>query len=195
MKNIIELLKIGDLEQSILVKLKDNLENIFNNVNLSINIIRDEIKLDKADYNPERGQYNADKILKRIIKHTRNFDTFRVLGVMDEDIYSEPLNFVFGIAIKPIIRISGAPVVALISITRLNEQFYRRSEDNIIFELRILKEAVHELGHTFKLSHCNKLCIMRFSNSLMDTDKKPSQFCESCSEKLRNFFKKLDDSC
>ena len=195
MKKIIELIKIGDLEQSILVKLKDNLENIFNNVILSINIIQDEIQLEKADFNPERGQYNAHKILKKIIKHTRSFDTFRVLGVMDEDIYSEPLNFVFGIAIKPIKRISVAPVVALISITRLREQFYRRSGNIDVFELRILKEAVHELGHTFNLSHCNEFCIMRFSNSLMDTDKKPLQFCESCLKKLRNFFKNLDDSC
>ncbi len=191
MKKIIDLLKIGDLEQTILVKLKDNLENIFNNLNMSFNIIKDANQLEKAEYNSERRQYNADKILKRFINHTKNFHAFRILGVVDKDLYSEPLNFVFGIAINPKKRISGVPVVALISTTRLREKFYRRPENNDIFELRILKEAVHELGHTFSLEHCNKFCIMRFSNTLMDTDKKPPQFCESCLKKLTIFFKSL----
>ena len=109
------------------------------------------------------------------------------MGVIDKDIYSEPLNFVFGIAVKPTKRISGVPVVCLISVTRLREQFYNKPENDDFFELRILKEAVHELGHTFSLEHCDKFCIMKFSNSLMDTDKKPAQFCESCMKKIINF--------
>jgi archaemetzincin len=32
-------------------------------------------------------------------------------------------------------------------------------------------EAVHELGHAFGLTHCEKSrCVMHFSNSLQDTD-------------------------
>ena len=152
----------------------------------SINAIR-KFQLEKIEYNSERNQYDADRILKRIIKLTKNIESFRILGIIDKDIYSEPLNFVFGIAIKPIKPVSGEPVASLISVTRLREQFYNKLENDDLFELRILKEAVHELGHTFGLEHCNNICIMRFSNSLMDTDKKPAQFCESCLKKIKNF--------
>jgi len=35
---------------------------------------------------------------------------------------------------------------------------------------RVIKEAVHELGHAFGLTHCeNSKCVMHFSNSLQDT--------------------------
>ncbi|MFW9900641.1 MAG: archaemetzincin family Zn-dependent metalloprotease, partial [Candidatus Thorarchaeota archaeon] len=173
---IIELIKIGDLEQLILERLKDNLNDTLNSLNMDIKINQDGIQLEKSEYNSERRQYDADKILNRIIRLTKHHKSFRILGVIDKDIYSEPLNFVFGIAIKPTKRFSGDPVVSLISVTRLREQFYNKPENDDLFELRILKEAVHELGHTFSLEHCNKYCIMRFSNSLMDTDKKPAQF-------------------
>ena len=187
MKKIIELLEIGDLEKSILIRLRDKLSDFFKAFNMSIKIARERIQLEKTEYDFERRQYDADKILKRIIKVTRNHKSFRILGVIDKDIFSEPLNFVFGIAQKPTKRFSGVPVVSLISLTRLREQFYSKPENDKIFELRIIKEAIHELGHTLSLEHCDKSCIMRFSNSLMDTDNKPAHFCESCRDKGMNF--------
>ncbi|MFX0174554.1 MAG: archaemetzincin family Zn-dependent metalloprotease [Candidatus Hodarchaeota archaeon] len=187
MKKIIELLEIGDLEKSILLRLRDKLSDIFNSFDMSVKIAREQIQLENTEYNSKRRQYDADKILKRIIRDTRNHKSFRILGVIDKDIFSEPLNFVFGIAQKPIKKFSGVPVVSLISITRLREQFYSKPDNNEIFELRILKEAIHELGHTLSLEHCEKSCIMRFSNSLMDTDNKPAHFCESCRNKGIHF--------
>ncbi len=189
MKRTIGLLKIGDISQLFLVKLKKNLERSFKGFNLSINIIREVIPLEKVEYNPKRRQYNASKVLTKILYYTQDKQFFRILGVMDEDIYSSPLNFVFGLAIKPKTRIPALLVAALISITRLRETFYRRANNNALFELRILKEAIHELGHTFSLEHCNKYCIMQFSNSLADTDDKPPNFCKDCKNRLLHFFK------
>jgi archaemetzincin len=185
MKKIIELIKIGDLDQSLLLRLNDDLKSTFSKFNISIKINRDGFQLEEAEYNSERSQYNADKILNRIIKLTKNYKVFRIMGVMDKDIFSKDYKFNFGIA-----QISRR--VGLISITRLRESFYeeqgfihKKGDSLRKVELRTLKEAVHELGHTFGLEHCHNYCIMRFSESLMDTDKKPAQFCESCLIKIK----------
>jgi archaemetzincin len=48
-----------------------------------------------------------------------------------------------------------------------------------------MKEAVHELGHTYGLSHCRDIhCVMCFSNTLGDTDRKGVRFCAACEPKL-----------
>ena len=50
----------------------------------------------------------------------------------------------------------------------------------------MVKEAIHELGHTFVLFHCNnKLYVMYFSNSLYDTEIKEKRLCLDCNDKLR----------
>ena len=187
MKKTVELLKIGSLNQSVLAKLKKNLEGTFKEFNLSINIIAEAIPLETIKYNQKKKQYNTSKILAKILNFPQNKQSFRILGVIDEDIYSKSLNFEFGRAIIP----KTKNPVALISITRLRESFYRRAEKNALFDLRVLKEAIHELGHTFSLEHCNNSCIMQLSNSITDTDNKPQDFCSTCMKKLEFFFKGL----
>jgi len=50
----------------------------------------------------------------------------------------------------------------------------------------MVKEAIHELGHTFVLFHCNnKLCVMYFSNSLYNIEIKEKRLCLDCNDKLR----------
>jgi archaemetzincin len=54
------------------------------------------------------------------------------------------------------------------------------------FQDRMVKEAVHELGHTFGLVHCpDPKCVMYFSNCLEDTDFKGKRYCGECKKLLR----------
>ena len=95
----------------------------------------------------------------------------RVLGLVDMDIFAHELNFVFGEA-----DVAGGK--ALISLKRLRQEFYGLPKNENLFRERALKEAVHELGHTYGLRHCpNPACVMHFSNSLHDTDLKGWDFC------------------
>jgi archaemetzincin len=121
-------------------------------------------------FKPRRQQYRADDFLKV----ARNQPGDRVLVVTDCDLYAGDLDFALGLADSPGKR-------AVISLFRL-----RTGADKETFRRRAVKEAVHELGHTFGLPHCaNPGCVMRFSNSLADTDRKGSQWCESCEQELQ----------
>jgi archaemetzincin len=192
LKKVIYLQRIGQLDKIILLKLQKNLKWSFREFSLSIKILNDEMPLGESTYNQTRRQHDASLIMRNLKSHLTGNQYFRILGMMDEDIYSSYLNFVFGIAMKPLSYSFKQSILALISITRLRESFYRREEDESLFEQRVLKEALHELGHTFSLEHCNNYCIMRFSNSLRDTDEKPPKFCDECLKKLIKFLTDLN---
>ncbi len=47
---------------------------------------------------------------------------------------------------------------------------------------RIVKEAIHELGHTFSLRHCDSSsCTMHYCRGIQDVDMKSDQLCRYCS--------------
>ncbi len=191
MEKKIVLQKIGEVDQVVLTKLKKNLEWIFKEFGVGVEISLESINLNASEYVETKQQYDASLILDRLFQIACSKNILRVLGILDKDIYSSYLNFVFGIAMNPIKHYSNTPLVCLISLVRLNEKFYTRPENDSLFELRTMKEAIHELGHTFSLNHCNNFCIMRFSNHLGDTDEKPAKFCDSCEKKLIIFFDNL----
>lgn len=114
------------------------------------------------------GQYLADDFIAPISNSARETNANAGLGVVGVDLFVPDLNFVFGIA-------NSYEKSAVISLYRL------MSSHREIFYERARKEAVHELGHVFGLSHCSNVrCVMYFSNSLADTDYKKSTPCERC---------------
>lgn len=130
--------------------------------------------LDEA-LNPRRQQYSAGAILAQL----RPGQADRILGVVDLDLYVPELNFIFGLA-------DSAGRRAVIALPRLRERFYGRPDDEALFLARAVKEAVHELGHTYGLGHCaDRRCVMAFSNSLADTDYKGRTFCPRHQQQLR----------
>lgn len=186
MKKVIHLQQIGEIDKSILVKLRKNLEWSFKDFNLPVEILNDVIPLNEVEYNRKRRQYKANLVMKKLLEYNRKKKFFRILGIMDEDIYVRNYNFIFGTASNPEREFFQFSPVALISVTRLREQFWNRKENSSLFELRVLKEAIHEIGHTLGLIHCNNQCIMIFSNWIGDTDNKPPIFCDLCAKELDN---------
>ena len=78
----------------------------------------------------------------------------------------------------------------ILSTVRLDPRFYREVEDATeakeLFIERLIKEALHELGHSIGLPHCKKKkCVMVFSNSIEQVDYKGSSFCDKCRKKLQ----------
>jgi archaemetzincin len=124
-----------------------------------------------------RGQYLAERFLE-ILRELPLPDAERRLGVVDLDLYAPGLNFVFGQA-----SVWGGE--AVIALPRLRQSFYGLPDDPTLFTERAIKEAIHELGHTYGLGHCPaERCVMHFSNRLADTDFKHATFCVRCREEL-----------
>ena len=169
----IQLSPIGKVDPFILDYLGIRIREVFK----TVIIVGTPLPLPHYSYNPLRGQYHSTKILDEIRKAKASEK--RLLGIIDADLFVPELNFVFGEAEM----VSG---VAIIGLTRLRPEFYGREEDDGIFLQRVLKEAVHELGHTYGLGHCRDAeCVMRFSNSIADTDRKNWEFCKRCGMRLK----------
>lgn len=191
MKTIIALVPIAIDEKDkkiIFAPLTSHLASIFD---ASITILTEPPQLvdsSRALFNEQRNQLNSDKLLHylatTIIKdNTGSYDLKNtiILGICNFDAYSSGLNFIFGQA-------SLTRGVAAIYLPRLKHEFYGIVADDIsIFIERVFKEATHEVGHTFGLAHCPKQsCVMHFSNSIVDTDRKAKHFCNVCSNKLHH---------
>ncbi len=140
-------------------------------------------------YNSKRLQFNASQILQDLLSLFKKTCFFRILALTNHDIYVEGLNFIFGLAQKPHNMFEKTPLVALVSTSRLAAGL--RESDSQIFKERLLKEVVHELGHTLSLDHCTRDCVMRFSNTISETDLKPAYFCSGCFNKIRFYMSNL----
>ena len=171
----IYIIPLNEIGEKILNFLKENLGKIFNTETK----ISDRVKIGISFSNPKRKQYHAYEILKFLIRKIEFIHRGDIyIGIFRKDLYIPSLNFVFGLA-APDSR------ACLISLARLHPSFYgkegsQNKSEQLYFD-RILTEAVHEIGHTLGLGHCeNPKCVMHFSDTLEDTDNKGYEFCKNC---------------
>lgn len=123
-------------------------------------------------FDPQRRQYRSDLLLAMLAKDSDQES--KILGVTDVDLFIPVLTFVFGEA-----QLSGH--AAIVSSRRLRNEAYGMEPDESSLDDRLLKEAMHELGHTFGLLHCyNPQCVMQTSTYAELIDLKPPTFCASC---------------
>jgi len=101
-------------------------------------------------------------------------DATRILGVTDVDLAIPMLTFLFGQA-----HLDGP--IALVSLCRLHPEFYGLPADESLLRERTVKEALHELGHTFGLAHCSEpKCAMSLATHIELVDTKTEQYCAHC---------------
>ncbi|MBS7615837.1 archaemetzincin family Zn-dependent metalloprotease [Candidatus Bathyarchaeota archaeon] len=182
------ILRVGKVDSNVLERVCENLRITFPEA--EFNLTPKRLAVPEEAFDKLRSQYCSDILLNAIRSYAEKARTLnRVLGVVDVDIFVPGLNFVFGEADCP-------GKAALISLWRLKPEFYGLPCNMEVFVDRSTKEAVHELGHTLGLEHCvNPFCVMYFSNSIFETDRKKSLFCNKCYVKVQTFMEAFGEKC
>jgi len=129
-----------------------------------------------------RGQHDAPTILRAALAACPA-DADRVLVIAEQDLFIPMLTFIFGQA-----QLDGT--AALVSVARLHQEFYGLPPRRDLARERLRKEILHELGHTFGLTHCaDSRCAMALSINIAGIDAKRDELCRDCA---LPFTEKLD---
>ena len=166
---LLQLLPIGNVEGRLLMELAPALAETFR---MPTEILSVRLDPDFA-FHRERQQYHSSELLHAMQRYVEP-DSWRVLGITPVDLYIPILTFVFGEAQM------GGPC-GVVSAHRLRQEFYGLPPDPDVLRNRLVKEAVHELGHTLDLTHCTDYqCAMAPSHAVEWIDLKESALCRAC---------------
>ena len=169
---ILAIVPVGTIRGSVLNTLKYEIPEY-----LPYEKVVREQKINLPDsYDPVRKQYNA----AFFFSEATSGDYDSLLLVTDTDMYLGLLNYVFG-------HYEGN--TALVSMQRIDPSWDQRDNPQT-FRDRLLNESLHQLGHTFGLTHCKKKCVMKHVSDVLDIDRRPIDFCKPCSSTVEKHFKK-----
>ena len=129
-------------------------------------------------FDARRNQYGSTEILHELLEKCPP-DAEKLLAITEKDLFIPMLSFVYGQA-----QLQGK--VAVVSLARLSQAFYGFPPNRALLLTRAIKEAVHEVGHTFGLVHCvDTSCPMSLSTNIRQVDAKSEKFCPDCTIYLR----------
>lgn len=115
-------------------------------------------------YDASRGQCDATQIL-RILARRIPPEALVYIGISEDDLYSEGLNFVFGEG-------SLSERTGVYSLRRYH------TPNEALFARRALKLMAHEVGHILSIHHCVVWkCVMQGANTLGEDDSHPMYLC------------------
>jgi len=124
-------------------------------------------------YDPRRRQFSSTLIMHHALARIPE-GAEKLLVVTECDIFIPMLSFVFGQA-----QLDGP--VAVLSLARLRQEFHGLPPNRSLFLVRVAKEAVHEVGHTFGLTHCpDRQCVMSLATNVAQLDAKGGDLCTGC---------------
>src|SRR5262249_46922422 len=131
----------------------------------------------ESTFAPGDGQYDAGRIIDKVLSPRLPNDAAAYLGITMVDLYAEDMNFVFGLG--SLERRTG-----VYSLCRYYPEFMGHTSGPGDKE-KILRRSCgvlsHETGHMFGFSHCVLyLCNMNGCNSLEEGDSTPMEFCPVC---------------
>jgi archaemetzincin len=135
-------------------------------------------------FDARREQYHSTAILQKLAARVPD-GTHKILAITAVDLFIPILTYVYGEA-----QLGGT--ACIISTCRLNDEESAGNPGKGSLADRIVKEAIHELGHTFNLRHCPEhTCIMHYCRNTDDVDRKSDQLCRHCTVLLGDEVKRI----
>ncbi|MFX0036139.1 MAG: hypothetical protein ACFE9I_10930 [Candidatus Hermodarchaeota archaeon] len=191
------ILFFGDFEKSFFKNIKFYINQVYDSFffdirnlgyyNFSFELFSKGVKKEYKGMKKTFGKikiHPTNKFYQILINKRKEENLGMIIAITDLPIYSssnDNIIFLFG-------ETHLKHRCCVVSSLKLKEHFYHRTENNNLFEQRVIKEIIHEIGHLIIGSnHCfNKLCVMRFSNDVKEIDEKSFNYCNECKQKLRN---------
>lgn len=167
------LIPVGKVDESLLEAIRPVVEETFRRGTA----MHKALPVPKYAYNPTRGQYHSAAILKRVetLRDTR-WDA--AIGLVDVDLFVPEVPFIFGEADR-------STRSAIISLARLKPESGTAEARRELLVKRLIAEAIHQIGLIRGLAQCpNNRCVMFYSATIQDTDKKGASFCANCRKRL-----------
>lgn len=159
---------IGDQDPHLLEQVSSEVNRVFGFPTEVLPLLEDVL----FALDPNRDQYHSTSILDVLASRAPS-RAIKVLAVTEVDLFIPILTHVYGEA-----QLGGK--ACIVSSHRLSEGLYAVSAAEN-FACRMVKEAIHELGHTFQLRHCKEFtCVMHYCRTLRDVDRKSDQLCRYC---------------
>lgn len=166
----IRLVPVGDVDKRLLEVAR---AGIITELRVACRDVGRQLDPDFA-FHPERGQYHSTALLERLAADGGAGNGELVVGITAVDLFIPILTFVFGEA-----QLGGR--CAIVSYHRLTQEFYGLPADPAVAADRLVKEAVHEIGHTYGLTHCDDYeCVMSASHAVEWLDVKSRSLCDTC---------------
>ena len=169
----VELVRVGAVLPSVLRDLREDLSR-----RLAHAVWISPREIDPAvAFDGRRQQYLATTLLQELLDIPIQ-EGVRRIGIAQVDLFLPVFTHVFGAAQL------GGPA-GVMSLHRLRPEFEGDRPDPVRTQQRVLKEVMHELGHTLGLVHCKvPWCAMGASRLPEQVDLKDAAFCEPCSLKI-----------
>ncbi|MBD3195092.1 MAG: hypothetical protein GF317_08565 [Candidatus Lokiarchaeota archaeon] len=189
---------LGDFDVSIFNKLKDGLMRVYDSFFFDIqNLGEFNFPLElfsrgiKKESKEKRERFKkvklhpTNKFYQTLIEKRNEHNLDMIIAITDLPLYSssnQNIIFLFGEAHTKYRS-------CIVSTLKLRELYYERKKNEGLFENRLKKEVIHEIGHLILgVNHCEDLsCVMTFSNEIEGIDKKSMNLCRNCKEKLIKF--------
>ncbi|MCP4754281.1 MAG: archaemetzincin family Zn-dependent metalloprotease [Proteobacteria bacterium] len=167
-KNTCAISPIGGFEQDLLHRVGREISETYSHQTS----IRRLLNIVDFAYDPNRNQYHSTPILDKLAG-VLDPEMDRVVALTSVDLFIPILTHVYGEA-----QLGGKSCI--VSVSRLKKGLESEDTQDAYYD-RIVKEVLHELGHTFNLLHCkDRKCIMHYCRRIEDVDRKSNQLCRYC---------------